>query len=272
MRKLVFVLLVGCSSPEHKLPTATFTPHLTSQAASVACGADVAYNGNSTWDLRYAYLYDSDGRLASGTGTWANAAAVDTFAYTYAGDDFSSYVYTSGWDNSQETVNAAYDAANNMVSYTWSYANDPWTYTYSSFIGANQPAREDVSHASDPAFGYDLAYDSNNRLVSAVPTTGPTWTWTYDDAALTITADAGNGDVHGVYTYDANDLPLSEVWTGTDPQMVDSSTTYSWDADTLLSVASTYGTDSEISTMRYDCSAARRATGQTTHVIKPRHF
>lgn len=272
MRKLVFVLLIGCSSSEHKLPTATFTPHLTAQDASVACGEDVAFNGNATWDLRYAFAYDSEGRLSSGTGTWAHATAVDTFAYTYAGENFASYAYTSGWDNSQETVDATYDAANNMVGYAWSYAGDTWSYAFSSFVGANQPAREDVIHGSDPAFGYDLAYDANHRLISAVPTTGPTWTWTYDDAAGTITADAGNGDIHGVYTYDSDDKPLSEVWTGTDPQMVDSSNVYAWDADRLLTITSTYGTDSQVSTMRYDCTAARMASGHTTHVIKPRHF
>lgn len=272
MRKLALVLLVGCSSPEHKLPTATFTPHIASQETSVACGEDVAFNGDASWDLRYAFDYDSDGRLASGTGTWANATAVDTFAYTYAGDNFTSYLYTSGWDNSQESVDATYDASNNMVGYSWSYAGDTWSYAYSNFLGANQPAREDVIHAADPAFGYDLAYDSSNRLISAVPTTGPTWTWTYDDAALTITADAGNGAFHGVYTYDSDDKPLSETWGGTDPQATPSSTTYSWDADKLLTIASTYGTDSQLSTLRYDCTAARKAAGQTTHVIKLRHF
>jgi len=269
MRKLFFVLLIGCSSPEHKLPTATFTPHLTAHDASIACGEDVAYNGNPTWDLRYAFVYDANDRLTSGTGTWANAAAVDTFAYTYAGDNFTSFVYTSGWDNSQETVDVTYDASNNMTGYAWSYAGDTWSYAFSSFVGANQPAREDVIHGSDPAFGYDLAYDANHRLVSAVPTTGPTWTWTYDEAALTITADAG--DYHGVYTYDADDKPLSEVWTATDPAN-DSSTTYAWNGDQLVSVSSTYGSDSEISTMRYDCSTARKASGHTTKVIRPRHF
>ena len=54
MRKLAFsILLAACSSSEPKLPSATFTPHLDSQETSVACGADIAYNGRA--DLTPVY-------------------------------------------------------------------------------------------------------------------------------------------------------------------------------------------------------------------------
>jgi YD repeat-containing protein len=274
MRKLAFsILLAACSSSEPKLPSATFTPHLDSQETSVACGADIAYNGSPTWDLRYAYNYDSAGRLVAGTGTWANAQAVDTFAYSYSGNNFTGYVYTSGWDGSQEAVDAAYDADDNLVDYTWSYSDgttsDAWNYTYSGFIGPNQPSREDINHAGDPSHFYTFVYDANNRLVQAIPDVGQNWTWTYDDTALTITADLGNGDIHGVQTYDADFRPLSETWGGTNPDVVDQSTTYAWDDDRLLDVSYVYGDQSQISTMRYDCSAARTNAGVMHRVLKP---
>src|ERR1041385_7684033 len=206
MKKLVFTaLLAGCtgSSSSSKLPSAAFTPHLESQETSVACGADIAHNGNPSWDLRYAYNYDSAGFLVAGTGTWASdPTKIDTFAYTYANNDFESYVYTSGWDGSQETADAQYDAANNLVGYTWGYSDgansDSRSYAYSNFIGANQPTREEILDASDPTLGYTLAYDADNRLVSATPDSGPQfpWTWTYDEAALPVPADAGNGAIH----------------------------------------------------------------------------
>jgi YD repeat-containing protein len=273
MRKLVFSILLAACSSEPKLPSATFTPHLDSQETSVACGADLAWNGNPTWDLRYAYNYDAAGRLVAGTGTWAQGNAVDTFSYSYAGDNFAGYVYTSGWDGSQEAVDAAYDADDNLTAYTWSYTDgtnsDAWTYAYSGFIGPNQPTREDILHASDPSFGYSFVYDADNRLVEAVPDSGPSWTWAYDDTALTVTTDYNSGAVHGVEAYDADFRPLSETWTGTDPDMVDSSSTYAWDDDRLLTVTSTYGDDSQITTMRYDCSAARLGQGIRTRLVKP---
>lgn len=276
MRTFIFsVLLVGCSASEPKLPSATFTPHLESRQASVACGADVAYNGNATWDLRYAYTYDSGGRLVAGSGTWAapNSNVVDTFAYTYAGDNFTGYVYTSGWDGSQEAIDVDYDAADNMTNYTWSYNDgtntDAWSYAYSQFVGPNQPMHEDITHGSDPAHFYNFVYDADHRLVQAVPDSGDTWSWTYDDAARTITADLGNGAIHGVSTYTADFYPLSETWGGTNPDVVPSSTSYTWDTDRLISTAYTYGSDSSITTERYDCTAARLGKGVMTRVVTP---
>jgi YD repeat-containing protein len=273
MRKLAFsILLAACSSSEPKLPSATFTPHLDSQETSVACGADFTFSGTAT-TLRYGYTYDNAGRLVAGTGTWSPSAVVDSFAYTYAGNNFDSYVWTSGWDGSQETVDVGYDASDNLVAYAWSYSDgtntDAWTYAYSSFIGPNQPTHEDITHGDDPAHFYDFTYDADNRLVQATPDVGSPWTWTYDDAALTVTADLNNGEIHGVQTYDADYRPLSETWGGTHPDVVDQSTTYAWDDDRLLTIASTYGTDSQLETLRYDCAAARTNAGVMQRVMKP---
>jgi YD repeat-containing protein len=277
MKKLAFsILLAACSASDPKLPSASFTPHLDSQDTSVACGADIAYNGSPTWDLRYAYNYDSAGRLVAGTGTWANATAVDTFSYSYSGNNFTGYVYTSGWDGSQEAVDAAYDADDNLVDYTWSYSDgtnsDAWAYAYSGFLGPNQPSREDIHHGTDPAHFYNFVYDADGRLVQANPDVGSPWTWTYDDANLTVTSDLNNGEIHGVQTYDTSFRPLTETWGGTNPDVVPQSTSYTWDADRLLSIASSYGSDTSATTMRYDCSAARTNRGLMTKVMKPRAF
>jgi YD repeat-containing protein len=276
------ITLAACTSgSERQLPTAAFTPHLDSQQAPVACGEDVAFYGNPSPDLRYLFTYDTAGRLTNATGAWANNGPTDTIDYMWSGDNLTHMLGVSGWDNSENEITAHYDASDSLLDYTWSYSDatysDAWTYTYSSFIGVNQPTQLAITTASDPTvWSYQLAYDASNRLVQATPSSGPATTWTYDDAAGTITSDTGNGAWQDVLTFDADYRILSATWGGTDPSVIDGEQVYAWTGDQLDTVTYRSGSEQaphqldlvQVDTLRYDCSAAR--TGKTTKMINAR--
>lgn len=277
-RSSLFALLTlaGCAAEpttEKLLPSASFTPHLESTSSSVACGEDVAFYGAATPDLTYAFSYDADSRLTHAQGLWTDGT-IDTIDYAYDGDNFAHMLAVNGWDNSQTEITASYDAGN-LVEYTWAATgpsyNDAWTYAYSDFIGPWQPTHETVTQAGQPALGYSLVYDANDRLVEAVPDSGPSTTWTYDDAAHTITT-SGEGYV-GVYAYDADFRPLSETWTGG----LDTELTYDWNGDQLLSTTYRSGSENaphtletvQTSTLKYACAMARAAAGHKIRVLRP---
>ncbi len=281
---LAFALAAGCStSPSDKpLPSATFTPHLESQAASVACGEDVAYYGATSPDLRYAFTYDAGGRMTHADGTWlADGSAADTIDYTWSGDNLTHLVET--WGSSSYTIDASYDA-NGLHTYTWTIADqgttDSWTYAFSSFVAPGQPTREDITQAGQPSFGYQLVYDSSNRLAQAIPDSGPTTTWTYDDQARTITEDTGNGAFHGVYSYDDENRELSASWGGTDPSVIDGEELYDWAGEQLNTMSFSSGTEQaphqlelvSVATLRYDCTAARKLAGHVARGPRLRTF
>lgn len=276
------LLIAACSSSptENPLPSATNTPHLQSMTTNVACGQDVAFYDSATPDLRYAFTYDAGARLLNADGVWLESGTVDTTDYTWAGDNVTNILSTSGWDGSEEELTASYDAADNLLAYTYAFTSpdysDAWTYAFSNFIGPGQPTRQTITQVGQPAFGYDLLYDGYDRLVSAVPDSGPSTTWTYDDVARTITMDTGNGAFVGVMTYDAQDRPVSEAYTGSDPSVIDYDETYSWNGNDLATITARSGSEQAphtlevvmTSTMRYNCAAARQASGRPSRFTR----
>jgi len=278
------IFVVGCTSSatEHQLPSATNTPHLDSAPASVACGDDLALYGNTTPDVRYAYGYDGAGRISHITGAYAAGGPDAAIDYTWANDwNMTHMLEVHGWGDSRSEVTATYDG-DNLVNYTWDATqadwHDAWTYAFSGFIGANQPTREIISELAGPGFGYELAYDATGRLVQAVPDSGDSTSWTYDDQARTITIDTGHGAFHGVVTYDDQDRELSESWGGSDPSAIASESVYDWTGDRLNTATYRSGTTDaptqlelvETDTLRYDCAAARANSGRTIRVPKAR--
>ena len=267
------LVTAACSadSPEPKLPSATFAPHLEAQATSVACGQEIAFYGNATPDLRYAFVYDAAGRMTQANGVWLADGETETSSYTYSGDKLASISSTSSY-GAQASLLVTYDASDNLVGYDWSASapgyQDAWTYVFSNFIAPHQPAREVITQAGQPALGYDLVYDVHGRLIEAIPDSGPSTTWTYDDQALTITVDTGNGAVVGVMTFAADGRPLTTAWTGTDPDMIDGDETWSWTGDQLDSITYRSGSPQapqqlevvQVDTMLYNCPAARQLT------------
>ena len=268
------ILVTACSEApqEPKLPSATFTPHLESQAASVACGQDIAFYGNPSADLRYGFVYDNAGRMTQANGVWLADGSTENTVFTWSGNNLTNMLATSSYDGSQSAITASYAADDSLLSYTWALTapgyQDSWTYAFSDFIAPHQPARETISQAGGPSLGYDLAYDVHGRLVEAVPDSGPSTTWTYDDQALTITVDTDNGAIVGVLTYGTDYRPLTSSWTGTDPQMIDGDETWAWSGDQLDTITYRSGSETaphqlevvQVDTMLYNCASARRLT------------
>lgn len=253
---------------DNPLPGATNTPHMQSMAMNVACGQDVAFFGAPTPDLRYAFTYDTSSRLLNANGVWVESGTLDTTDYTWAGFNVTNILSTSGWDGSEEEISASYDATDNLLAYTYSITtpdfSDAVTFTFTNFIGPGQPTRQTLTQAGQPAFGWNLAYDSFDRLVTAVPDSGPSTTWTYNDVARTITVDTGNGAFVGVMTYDVQNRPISETYTGSDPQMIDYDETYTWSGNDLDTITTRSGSPQAphtlevmaTATMRYNCATA----------------
>ena len=275
------ILVAGCTSPdEPKLPSATFTPHLEAHTASIACGEDIAYYGNPNPDLRYDFVYDAGQHITQANGLWLDYGETESTTYTWSGDNLTNMLWTTSWDSSQAEITASYDATNNLLDYTWAVAtpdySDEWTYAFSNFAAPNQPLREVISQGGQPVVTYDLVY-ADDRLVSAIPDSGPSTTWTYDDVARTITVDTGNGAFVGVMTYAADYRPLSSSWTGTDPSMIDGDEVYAWNGSQLNTITYRSGTEAaphqlelvEVDTMRYNCAMARAALGTTTRIKSP---
>ena len=269
---------VGCTSApaDHKLPSARFAPHLDSNTAAIACGEDVAWNGDTTPDERFAFTYDGNGFLTHADGAFAAGGSNESIDYSYDADgNFTGMVDTNGFGGSQSQIAADYDATNGLVDYAWSYAstdyNDSWTYAMSSFLAPWQPQREVVTEQGQPGLGYTLAYDADGRLITAAPDGGTPTTYTYDDQALTLTIDTGAGAFHGVIAYDTDFEELSEVWGGTDPNAVPSSTVFAWSGEQLDGMTYSAGTPLqvlEVDTLDYACATARR--GGTTKFLTPR--
>jgi len=282
---IIVAPLAACTgSPSNKpLPSATNTPHLANaQQSDVACGADVAYYGNPSPDLSYRYAYDADGRMVHADGVWAYDGTTDTIDYTWAGDNFTHMLWTSGWDDSEYEIGANYDAANNLLDYTYSWTDgtntEAWNYAFSNFVGANQPTRELITMVGDPTtYGYDLVYDADGRLTEAVPDAGPSTTWTYDDVALTVAVNYDNGAWTELMTYDADFKPLTSEWGGSDPSAIAGDETYAWTGDRLDSVVYRSASETapqqielvETDTMLYNCPIARTAGGRKARLPRP---
>jgi YD repeat-containing protein len=274
------LIAAGCtsSSPDaSKVPGASLTPRADT-AAAVACGDSVAWYGDASPDLVYSFTYNAADELVHANGVFAAGGANDVIDYTWdAAGNFTGM--TEGDGSYQNTITAAYDTTNGMTDYATSYTsadyNDGWDYAMSNFIAPWQPGREVITETGQAPFGYTLAYDADGRLTSAVPDSGAPTTYTYDDAARTVTIDTGAGAWHGVITYDADNNELSEVWGGSDPSAIASSTVYAWSGDALQS--STYSSGSqadpkalsvvEVDTMQYSCAAAAHVG--TGHAVRP---
>jgi hypothetical protein len=272
------LLLVGCASEsEKKLPSAQFTPQVQT-ASDVACGEDIAFYGNTSPDLRYTFAYDSGGRIQSANGVWVADNVTDTTAYTWTGDNVTHILSTSGWDGSTATIDATYHATNGLTNYSYAVAgpnyNETWTYVMSDFAAPYMPQHEAITGGGQ-TYGYDLTY-ADDRLVAAVPNGGGmSTTWSYDDAAGTITANTGNGAYVNVTTYDTTDFRmLGSSWNGSDASVIDGDEAWAWNGDSLDSVTYRSGSEDaphtlgvvQVDTLRYNCASARvRAGGSRVH-------
>ena len=279
------MLVVGCTSEAgpQQLPSASMTPHLAAQVAAVACGEDVAFDSDPSPDIRYAFTYDANGELTHASGAYAAGGSNDSIDYSYdAAGDFTGMAETNGYGGGNSAITATYDASSDLLDYTWSYAsptyNDAWDYAFSGFSGAD-PAREEVTEQGQPGYGYDLQYDASGRLTTAIGDAGDITTWTYDDAARTISVDTGSGAYTGVITYDADNNELSEVWGGADPSAIASSDVFTWSGDDMQSAVYSSGTTAtpdvlttfETDTVRYDCTSARTRAGERTTMLRGHH-
>jgi YD repeat-containing protein len=278
-----FVLLAAaCTAApsEHKLPSATLTPHLDSTPTTNPCGEDVAWNGDTTPDMRYAFSYDGNGLLVHADGVETAGGPDDVYDYTYDGNENMTNMVETFGTYGGTNITAAYDPTNGLTNYTWASTwnstTDTWTYAMSSFLAPYQPTVEVISEQGGATVNYALAYDGDGRLVTATPDSGDATTYTYDDQAHTITSDTGNGAYHGVYTFDDQFRELSEVWGGTAQGMIDWSFVLAWNGDQLSTGTYSSGTQQapqtlsvlQVSTMRYDCSMAR-AGQHTVKLLRP---
>ena len=282
---LLFLFAAACgtnATTDDHLPSATLTPHARSLTTSIACGDDVALYGAATPDLRYTYAYDTAGRFTHAQGVYAAGGADNTIDYTWdSANRFTHMVAEHGWGDARTEINEAYDG-DNLASYSYTTTSADysaaWQYTYSDFLGPWQPQREVIAEEGQAPFGYALAYDSLGRLVTATPDAGDATTYTYDDAAGTITSDTGNGKWTDVTTYGADWIELSDVWGGSDPSAIAGDYTLVWDGDALVSETYRSGSQDaptqletiEVDTLRYDCSAARTKSGRSFHALAPR--
>jgi YD repeat-containing protein len=277
-------LVAACSSSPSdtkQLPSATFTPHFEAQSASnVACGEDIAFYGNPSPDLSYAFSYDSEGRITAANGVWAYDGSTEDTTYSWSGWNLTNMLSTSSYDGSSWEITAAYNAQDALTDYTWEVNapdyQDSWSYAFSSFVNG-APTVETISQQGQQVVAYDLAYDAVGRLVSATPDTGPVTTWAYDDNAGTITIDTGGGAFTGVITFDADYKEISEVYGGSDPSVIDSQTTYNWSGDRLDGVTYESGSEQDphtlelvqASTYKYSCASARQHVGKLIKAPRP---
>jgi YD repeat-containing protein len=276
------ICLAACTSPsEKKLPSASITPHLEARASDAACGDDIALYGATTPDLSYTYDYDSAGRMFHATGVYAAGGANDDVTYTYDNlDRMTGMVETRGWGDTRYEIGADYDTLGELVDYTWTASgpnyNDSWRYAYSAFNQWGEPTREVITQQGQADIGYTLDFDADGRIVDAIQDNGPTTTYAYDDAALTLTIDTNAGAWHGVVAYDDQFRELSEEWGGSDPSAIATQQTYAWDNGKLLSATYLESANNdpaglslvETDTLRYGCSTAR--TGGTAR-FRPAH-
>jgi YD repeat-containing protein len=270
------------SADDHKVPGASLTPKPDTGTVSQPCGDSIAWNGDASPDAIYTYAYNAAGELTGATGVFTAGGPDDVIAYGYdAAGDFTSMTESDGSGGWTSDITAAYDPTDGLTDYDTSWAgggsSDGWDYAMSAFVAPWQPGREVLTETGGQPFGYTLAYDSSGRLTLATPDSGAPTTYTYDDAAGTLALDTGSGAFTGLISYDDNGNELSEVWGGTDPSVIDSSTVYVWNDGALVSATYSSGTQAapttlaveEVDTMLYNCPAAKR--GGNTRVIRAGH-
>jgi YD repeat-containing protein len=276
----LFAAACTAANDPTKLPSASLSPHLqNAQDTTVACGDSVAFNGDSSPDLSYAYTYNAAGELSHAEGAWTAGGPDDKVDYAYDANGNMTNMTEADGTTSGSVITETFDATNGLTDYTWSaFApsyNDSWDYAMSGFIAPWQPTREVMTEAGQPSLGYTLAYDADGRLTTATPDTGAATTYTYDDAAGTISVDTGNGAFTGLITYNASFFELSEVWGGSDPNAWASSTVYAWNGDQLTSATFSEGTQAapktlslaEVDTIQYQCANVKR--GGHTRFTRP---
>jgi hypothetical protein len=272
------VCLAACtSSPEPVLPGASLTPHVATRDAGLACGDDVAFFGATSPDLRYLYTWDTGSRLTHATGAYTAGGANDEVSYEWSGDNLVHMLETRGYGDTRYELTETY-AGDDLATYAWAAQsadyNDGWTYAFDDYQGPWQPANETITETGGTPFGYALAYDTWGRLTTATPDSGDPTTYTYDDTALTITADTGNGAWTDVVTYDSSGRELTDAWGGSDPSAIAGDYTFAWNGDSVSSETYRSGsTDApatlstiEVDTFRYDCAMAR--LGGTGHAAR----
>ncbi|MFT3698239.1 MAG: hypothetical protein QM831_34170 [Kofleriaceae bacterium] len=273
MKKILLLCLGACttnSTTTDHLPSASLTPHTEARESGVACGDDLTFAGSTSPDARYTYSYDANGLLvhADGVFTWDNST--DSIDYTWdSAERFTHMLETNDFGTRVE-IGEAYQG-DNPISYTETIGTDTYTYGYADFIAPWQPLHETFAWNSDAPTTYTLAYDNLGRLVSATPTTGDATTYTYDDAAGTITSLTGTYKY--VSTYGSDWRLLSEAWSDSDASVIEGNVVYSWNGDQYTGSVYSSGSQDEpknvqlidTDTVRYDCDAAR--AGHTGRMI-----
>lgn len=265
-------LVAGCggSGGSQKLPGLSFTPQLSARQAGIACGDDVDWSGDGSLDARYTYAFDDAGQLSHATGVFTAGGPDDNLDYSYDGaGNFTHLLESTGAGGSTYEVSATYDGGN-LATYATAYdgpdGHQGYTYALSDYTNA-QPGTEVISVDGGGTETWTLSYDADGRLVSASSDQGDRETWTYDDAAGTITVEEDGGAFTGVIAYDADFREMSEVWGGSSPAAVASVTTFTWEGEELVSESFQSGTEEaptvlqmwEVDTLRYDCESAAKA-------------
>jgi YD repeat-containing protein len=270
MKRLILAAVAACSSPSSpRLPGGSITPHLEGNPANSACGDDVAYDGDTTPDVRYRYAFDGLGRVSHETGTDATGTP-DSIDYTWDHlDHMTHMVQTRAAYETRYEIVEDFDALGDLVDYSW-HASDPLAsydemqeYAYAQFDGNGNPAHEVATLTGQPAIGVELVYDALGRIARSVQDNGSTTTYTYDDAATrTVTIDTDGGASHGVIVYDDQSREQSEAWDGTGAGVIASATQYDWNGGQLLGATFQQGsTDAphtlvtyQVDTLVYDCT------------------
>src|SRR5579863_211423 len=118
----LFAAACTAAGTDSKLPSASFTPHAQNAIdTSVACGDSVAYNGDTSPDVNYAYTYNAAGELVHAEGVFTAGGPDDAIDYGYdAAGDFTSMNEVDGSAGSK--ISATYDATNGMTDYNESWA------------------------------------------------------------------------------------------------------------------------------------------------------
>jgi YD repeat-containing protein len=266
---LVATLAACDAAPNRRLPGAALTaaPHVVKVHASVACGDDVALDGDAVPDVRYRYTYDAIGRVAHETGKYSDGEPDDAvdFSYDFL-DHMTHMVETNGLGETGVEIVAIYDTLGDLIDYTNDQtsisASDTLDYQFSELTDTGQPTREVIAELGQPDIHYALAYDDSGRLAFVVQDGGVATTYTYDDDGRTTTIDTDNGAVVGVLVFDDQNRELSETWGGSDPFAIASDETYDYDGDRLLDITYRSGTTAdpqlptfvETDTIEYDCA------------------
>ena len=276
------VAAAACTAPaaQHDVPGAALVPYRDARPIGAPCSYDVALGGDASPDLVYTFAYDDAGDVVHVDGVYVKrGGADDTIDYSY--DNLGHLVHrietrAPGDLRVEETFD--YDTLGELVGYKWSQTaatwSNAWTETYADFDDGGNPASgagtSAYSGGSSP-FSDAFTYDASARVLRDVQTSGQvtyTTTYEYDDATSTLVTDTNAGAFHSLYAYDASGALLSYANTGTDPNEIDQTATWTYLGGEVATAVFASGTaqaphalaTTEVDTYHYDCAASATAS------------